>query len=243
MTRGMLATDPLKGFKNKEPKPTRQPCFSPTEVAQIIAVSVEPQRSIYTVLADTGARIGEIKWLTWDDVDFEQNVLHIRPKDDWTPKNGDQRAVPMSNRVSRLLKSHKRLHRWVLTAAASKKYPNGDHQISERRLLRSLKRLLKRLGIQGHLHTFRHAFISNALSSGVPESVVRSVVGHVDEKIIRLYTHIADQRAQEAIRSLERKPDGPAAKTEADEAGQENNAPADSRDSETNDESGSDSTV
>ncbi|MCA9032134.1 MAG: tyrosine-type recombinase/integrase [Planctomycetaceae bacterium] len=200
--RGLLVNDPLQGLKISEPKPTPQPCFSPVEVEQILEASREPQRSVYTVLADTGARIGEIKWLTWEDVDFERNVLRIRPKDNWSPKTGDQRAIPMSKRVRKMLKSRSRGFRWVFTAAPSKKYPKGGHQISERRLLRSLKRLLKRLNIRGHLHTFRHAFISNALSKGVPESEVRAIVGHVDDKIIRLYTHIADRRLQQAIESI-----------------------------------------
>ncbi len=242
-SRGMLSGDPLNGLKISEPKPTPQPCFTREEVELILEASQEPQRSIYTVLADTGARIGEIKWLTWEDVDFKRNVLHIRPKDDWTPKTGDQRATPMTERGCKLLKERQREYRWVFTAAPSRKYPRGDHQISERRLLRSLKRLLKRLGIQGHLHTFRHAFISNALSSGVPESVVRNVVGHVDEKIIRLYTHIADQRAQDAIRWLELQPDGLAANTETDEAGQGSNSPTDSTESESDDDDVTSNTV
>ncbi|MBI1314674.1 tyrosine-type recombinase/integrase [bacterium] len=96
--------------------------------------------------------------------------------------------------------------------------------------------MLRRLGLPGHLHTFRHAFIAHALLTGVPEAVVRGIIGHVDEKIIRPYTHIADQRSLEAIRSLQRQSDGPFASTEADEAGRDPNTPADSRDSETNDE-------
>jgi integrase len=91
---------------------------------------------------------------------------------------------------------------WVVTAPPSPKYPNGDHQISERRLLKALKQILKKLGLRGHLNTFRHAFISGALTSGIPESVVRAWVGHVDADVIRLYTHIADATSQAAMRRL-----------------------------------------
>jgi integrase len=91
---------------------------------------------------------------------------------------------------------------WVLTAPASAKYPLGDHQISERRLLVALKGIVKKLGLRGHLHTFRHAFISRALTSGIPEAVVRAWVGHVDPDVIRLYTHIADADSQAAMRRL-----------------------------------------
>jgi site-specific recombinase XerD len=209
--RGFLTDDPLAGLRLTEPKPTEQPCWSPEEREKILEAATEPKRSILTALADTGARVGEIRWLTWEDVDLKKNVLHIRAKDDWTPKTGDRRAIPLSARLRSLLSNRKRRHRWVFTSPPSRKYPKGDHQISDRRLLRYLKRILNRLGLEGHLHTFRHTFISELISKGVPEAVVRNIVGHVDDRVIRLYTHIADQRAQDAIKTLNSSPDGPVA--------------------------------
>jgi site-specific recombinase XerD len=77
-----------------------------------------------------------------------------------------------------------------------------DRQISERRLLLSLKRFLKQLGLKGHLHTFRHSFISHALIQGIPEAIVRQWVGHVDRDVMKLYTHIADAASQAAMQRL-----------------------------------------
>ncbi len=145
-------------------------------------------------------RFGELAHLTWDDVDFTRNVLHIRAKGDWKPKTGDRRAVPMSPRVSALLRSSPRRGRWVVTAPPSPLYPRGDHQVSGRRLLRVLKRVLRQLGLPGHLHTFRHAFISTALTCGVAEALVREWVGHVDPDVLKLYTHIASEASQAAMK-------------------------------------------
>ncbi len=205
-SRRLIVTDPLAGLRLREPKPTPQPCWTPAEVEQVLASAGQPCQVALTVLADTGLRIGELKHLTWDDVDFLNNVLHVRPKEGWKPKTGDQRAVPMSARVRSLLEGLPRQFTWVLTASPSPKYPNGDHQVSERRLLKALKSILKKLGLRGHLHTFRHAFISRALTSGIPESVVRAWVGHVDADVIRLYTHIADATSQAAMRRLTANP-------------------------------------
>jgi integrase len=202
MTRRLIATDPLEGVKIREPKPTPQPCWTPAQLDQILAASREPQRSAFTILAGTGLRVGELKWLTWDDVDFERNVLQIRPKEGWKPKTGDQRAVPLNPSVRTVLEKVPRHGPWVVTATPSRRYPLGGGQISERRLLRSLKRILKRLKLPGHLHTFRHSFISRALATGIPESQVRAWVGHVDDQIIRLYTHIADSQSQAAMGKL-----------------------------------------
>jgi integrase/recombinase XerD len=209
ISRGTITKDPLAKLKLKKAKAKTQPCWSRDEAESILRASTEPHRSILTTLADTGARVGEIKWLTWDDVDFGHNVLHIRAKDGWKPKTGDHRAIPMTSRVKKLLNSCRRNTEWVFTAAPSRKYPNGDHQFSERRLLQYLKRVLKPLGLKGHLHTFRHTFISHAISSGIPAEVVRGMIGHVDDDILKLYTHIADNRKQSAIERFENATDGP----------------------------------
>jgi len=71
-----------------------------------------------------------------------------------------------------------------------------------RRKLQYLKRVLRRLGLPGHLHTFRHSFISHALTKGTPEAIVRQWVGHVDAEILRWYAHIADSASHDAMRRL-----------------------------------------
>jgi integrase len=148
-SRRLVVNDPLAGLRLKEPKPAPQPCWTEDEVDRILAAASPSNRAALTILADTGLRIGELKHLTWDDVDYSNNVLHIRPKDGWKPKTGDQRAVPMSPRVRAVLENLPQYSTWVLSAPRSPKYPEGDHQISERRLLKSLKQVLKKLGLPG----------------------------------------------------------------------------------------------
>jgi len=206
--RGLIADDPLRGLKLKEPKPTPQPCWSAGEVETIRAAAPKNYRAAWTLLADTGMRVAELAHLTWADVDFGRNVVHVRPKEGWQPKTGDQRAVPMTRRVRDLLEPRPRRNRWVITSPPSPRYPRGDHQLSERRLLRALKRVLRDLGLPGHLHTFRHAFISKSLMAGIPEAVVRDWVGHVDRDILRLYTHSASAASQAEMRRFAGEPPG-----------------------------------
>jgi integrase len=202
LSRRLIENDPLSGLKIKEPRQRLQPCWTPAEVAKIIAGSKPPQGSIFALLADTGLRIGELEWLSWDDVDLPNNEIVIQPKEGWDPKSGDQRRVPMTARVRQLLNDLPRRCRWVFPAPKSTRYPTGDHRVSARRLLVYLKRVLEKLKLRGHLHTFRHAFISNALTRGIPEAVVRAWVGHVDRDVIRQYTHVADSISQQQMQRL-----------------------------------------
>ena len=202
LSRGMIRDDPLKGIRIREPKPTPQPCWSPAEVEQILAAADGPYHAALVLLADTGMRVGELCHLTWDDVDPDSNVVMVRAKGDWRPKTGDERAIPMTPRVCQLLQRLPRDGEWVVTAPASRHNAEPGRQTSDRRLLVSLKRLLAELDLPGHLHTFRHSFISKAIAAGVPEAVVRQWVGHVDQDILKRYIHIADAESQAAMRRL-----------------------------------------
>ena len=148
LARGMIKDDPLKGLKLKKPKPTRQPCWTWDEVDCILAAANGHHLPVLVLLAETGTRIGELQFLTWDDIDFANSLIHIRPKDDWQPKTGDQRVIPMSLKARATLEKLPRHGRWVLTAKASARFPKADRQISERRSLQYLKRVLKRLGLR-----------------------------------------------------------------------------------------------
>jgi integrase/recombinase XerD len=202
LKRKLIQIDPLDGVKIPKRRRKPQPCWRPSEVEHILDASPNSFRPIFTILADTGFRIGEVQYLTWEDVDFENNLLHVRAKDGWKPKDGDQRSVPMSARVRAMLRGLSRQSRWVVMAPASPKYPQGDHENLDRRALRALKRVLKGLGLQGKIHTFRHSFLSQALINGTPEALVRAWAGHVDWDILKLYTHIANSDSQEAMKRL-----------------------------------------
>jgi integrase/recombinase XerD len=217
LSRGMIRDDPLKGIRIREPKPTPQPCWSPAEVEQILAAADGPYHAALVLLADTGMRVGELCHLTWDDVDPDSNVVMVRAKGDWRPKTGDERAIPMTPRVCQLLQRLPRDGEWVVTAPASRHNAEPGRQTSDRRLLVSLKRLLAELDLPGHLHTFRHSFISKAIAAGVPEAVVRQWVGHVDQDILKRYIHIADAESQAAMRRLSEPQDSSVNRPEKDD--------------------------
>lgn len=85
-------------------------------------------------------------------------------------------------------------------------------------MLYHLKKALKKLGLPGHLHTFRHSLISHALVNGVPEAVVRKWAGHVDAEVLKLYTHIADADSKAHMDRLFAAGESPAVVKPAEEA-------------------------
>ncbi|MDB5308565.1 MAG: integrase family protein [Gemmataceae bacterium] len=204
LSRDMIATDPLGGLKLKKPRRALQPCWTYEEVQRILAACPEDVRPPLTVLAETGMRFGEMAWLGWDDVDWGANLLRIQPKEGWKPKTGDQRAVPLNRVTLAVLASLPRRHQWVFPMPPTGGRSEPGRQWTEHRLLAALKRVLEELKLPGKLHTFRHTFISNAILKGTAEAVVREWVGHVDDEIIRHYTHVHSDASQAAMQRLAR---------------------------------------
>ena len=150
-------------------------------------------------LRGTGCRAGEAKFLTWKDVDLDSGIALIRPKLGWKPKSGDQRKVPLTLRARELLDRLPRRGPWGFTAPVHGPHTDEGRQISERRALVALKKVLAGLNLEGHPHAFRLTFISQCLTRGIPEAVVREWGGHVDPWVIRMYTHVSDVVTQQFV--------------------------------------------
>ena len=108
----------------------------------------------------------------------------------------------MSDRLLAMLRSLTKTGNWVFSARVTERNPEHGRQISERRLLQYLKRVLRRIDLKGHSHTFRHSFISFAAYEGTSERVLRKWVGHVDRAILDWYFHLADRDSLAAMQRL-----------------------------------------
>jgi integrase len=209
VTRRMLAASPVAGTKLVKPKPTPRDYWRQDHLDAIVDAARGPYKAAYLLMAETGMRVGEVIHLTWDDLtlDGRTPVAHIRPKEvvagtkPWRPKNGEERAVPLSPRAVAMLRTLPRRRRWVIdrmngTAATANQPANDRH------ILAYLKTVLAKLGLEGTNHKFRHSFCTIAVLSGVDFFTLRRWVGHVDEEALKIYVHIADEQAQVTMRQL-----------------------------------------
>ena len=169
----------------------------------IVEAARGPYKAAFLLMAETGMRIGEVVHLTHDDLTLTgpAPVAHIRPKDvvpgarPWRPKNGEQRAVPLSPRAVAMLRGLPRRRRWVIdrmngTAATANQPANDRH------ILAYLTTVLAKLGLEDTNHKFRHSFCTIAVLSGVNFFTLRRWGGHIDEEALKNYVHIADKEAQ-----------------------------------------------
>jgi integrase len=204
VSRKFLATNPMSGEKFKKPKSKEQPFWTEDEILRILKNSSGIAKTCFYVLAITGMRIGELCHMEWADIDFEKNIIRIRPKDfeganksgkpvksHWQPKNGEERLVPMNSQLRAMLLKLPRNSNWLISRQS--RVGGNPRQLHGQWLLDVLKRVLKKLGLDGHLHTFRHSFITIALvNENISSNVVRKWVGHIDPNVIANYTHVCD---------------------------------------------------
>jgi integrase len=194
MRKRYVQTDPLMGFKIKKVKTPKQPCWDWGEVRQILGAAPRELVPMFTTLAYTGMRIGEAIHLEWPDLDFRNGFIRIQSKLDWKPKTGENRNIPMVNQVRAQVDNLPKSQKWVFARplVAQTQLPCSA-RTAARKALQALQKVLKTLHLTGRLHTFRHSFVSHALTSGTAEAIVREWVGHLDPEMIRDYTHIANK--------------------------------------------------
>jgi integrase len=165
----------------------------------------------------TGQRLGDLAALTRRHVDFDQELLKFRSQ-----KTGRDMVIPIAAPFLDYLKKHipteadgpffpkayatkqeadgesrmlsAEFHRLLVEAGLAKPRPKDKN--SERG--HSVKRTVSELSF----HSLRHNTTSWLKRAGVPESVVRDIIGHESELVSREYTHIDDDTKRKAIRKL-----------------------------------------
>jgi len=214
----LLAVNPIALEEIEEAESSPQPCFTPEQVAVILANACKDhEAAIYAVMAYLGLRFGEVRDLEWSDFDFGQGkfgwVTIQRGGSNNKTKGKTSRRIPVSEELRKVLDGLPRADGGrIFYQRPSTHYPKGDRPLSERRLLVSLKRLCKRCQLlnpdlfpnpqQYKLHTFRHAFASMLARQGVAYKQALAWMGHKDSKILDLYITLFDPDAERAISTV-----------------------------------------
>lgn len=158
----------------------------------------------------TGARIGEICALKWQDIDFKNNCILInktlqRTIDVQTgktkiiitsPKNKtSNRIVPLPTELINLIKPLKKNNDDYVVVSKKLKY-------TEPRLLRKhYKKVIDILELDYlKFHALRHTFASLNIDNGIDTKTVSQLLGHSDiNTTLKIYTHVSTEQKQRAI--------------------------------------------
>lgn len=147
-----------------------------------------------------GFRLGESIHLTWDDVDFEKNMLYITPKDGWQPKTYRSRAgrqfVPLSAKLKAYLLNLRHYGKWVCS------YEDGSKTYEES-ACSMIRKIFHKLGLKDCTsHTLRHTFLSWLAMSGVDMFPLSQLARHTDPKMTLRYAHLHPDFQKDNVNKL-----------------------------------------
>lgn len=206
----MLRENPIADATVPEPPPTSQPCFTPDQVEKLLSSASDFERPIYTVLAYSGLRIGELVALRWQDVLLDRGqhgFLHVqRGGSNGTTKSKRSRLIPIHPKLRPIFESLPRNHENVFTRRPSRRYPRTNRPLYDRLLLTAVKRLCRKCDFAGwekfKLHTFRHAFASMCARSHVSCKYALNWMGHKRSDILDMYITMYDEVQEQAMSTI-----------------------------------------
>lgn len=171
------------------------------------------------ICLSTGIRIGEICALTWDDIDTDNGVIHIRKtiqriyvKENGikktellidTPKTAtSMRDIPMIKDLYEILKPLKKVvnnNYFVLTNEATPTEPRTYRNY--------YKKLLDKLGVPPiKFHGLRHSFATRCIESKCDYKTVSVILGHSNiSTTLNLYVHPNYEQKKKCIDKMFRK--------------------------------------
>ena len=195
-----LKDNPTRGVNKLKVYDARMPRFlNKEEIKLLLENCGEELYPIFFLLLNTGIRLGELKYLTWNDIEIEQKRIKIQAKAHWRPKTGE-RVIPMSDSVHKLFVVLKEKNKGQSDFVFSGK-DNGPLTI---KLRERLKTITKRCGFPDvtKIHTLRHTFASHMIMQGVDLPTVQKLLGHSDVQTTMIYSHLATDHLAEAVNKL-----------------------------------------
>ncbi len=190
--------------RKKTPKPLRY--VSVEEYCKLFETANDLWwKGVIAVAYGSGLRREEILNLTWPDIDFEKNQIHVTAKEntlktiEWEPKDHEIRVVPMSNQVKQLLEDIRLLcpkhHKYPFIAPArfrhiGKRLKAGtwnSTRHTQNNLIRDFEVIQKHAEISKcTLHDLRRSAITN-WAQYLQIQVVQQLAGHSNITTTRKY--------------------------------------------------------
>jgi integrase len=198
--------------------------FSRDEAHQVLEAAA-PHRlgAFFTVALAVGLRPSEALALTWDDLDLEAGLVHVRRaldrrrSDDFqfkpTKSRRSRRTIPLPDICVQALLQHRRRQAQEKFATRSEW---KDHNLvfstktggplDRTQVSRQFTRMLEVAGVEHRrLYDCRHTAASLLLAQGVAPRVIMETLGHSSYALtMETYAHVMPEAMREAAHAMDR---------------------------------------
>ncbi len=152
------------------------------------SLNTKKSRLMISLMYAAGMRVSEVVSLKIDDLDFDDNIGHIRQA-----KGKKDRIFNIPKflflRLKKYSEKQKSLGENYLFVGRNKK------RMSSRNLQKIVKLAAKKAGIKKdvHCHTLRHSFATHLLEDGTDIRFIQQLLGHSSISTTELYTHVSSE--------------------------------------------------
>jgi integrase len=188
-------------------------------------LAYRPQWDLLIIVAlATGMRRAELLNCTWGDIDFENQVVHITPKEDtkqtwrWDIKDSDERTLPLTDQVAQRLADHQSrqpegypyvfvpIARYdvIQSLRAQGKWTYSDSRLKVvNNFTPQFEKILETANVKaGQFHDLRRTAITNWFANGMSENDVMVLAGHSNFATTHdFYLAVADDLVDRARRA------------------------------------------
>jgi integrase len=209
---GYLSVNPARGAKFPTKELREAPALITGEdFMKLLKHLNEPYRTMVSLIAATGLRIGELLALRWKSLDLEIGTLSVRESvfegKFQSPKTQkSRRTIPLGPHAIAWLREHRL--RAKRTAAHDLVFGNrSGRPTRESKLLQKVLQPAAEAAGLGRVtwHQFRHIHSSLLNDLHVPVKIAQEQLGHSSiSTTLNIYTHVVDASHRKAIEALER---------------------------------------
>ncbi len=153
-----------------------------------------PQRTMILLAMYTGARIGEITSLRWDEIDLEAGKVHLADS-----KTG-AKTIFLNASAVELLRDWPHESGSPFVFPASRDRSTTGHRCQPSKAWRAIRERAQIPDVR--LHDLRHSFASELVSSGHPLTVIGALLGHRQPSTTARYAHLYDDTLHAAAASV-----------------------------------------
>lgn len=201
----VISTNPATEVKPlKVPRERRVKALTFSQLNHLMTTLKEADLLAYTfcaIAAYNGLRFGEIAALTWSDIDFQGEQLHITKQLSHygikAPKSENSiRTIPASPQALAAL----RCWRDASPAAADDRIFSGRTSALQLRISKKIHAVYPDV----HIHTLRHTFATMLLKNGADVKTLAAIIGDTPEVVISTYIHYTDdlrKRASDIVKT------------------------------------------
>ncbi|HEL2730566.1 TPA: tyrosine-type recombinase/integrase [Streptococcus suis] len=210
LRKGYYATNPVKLLKKLPIDKTKMQFWTVEEFQRFLTL-FEPEeyniKLLFTVLFFTGLRLGEALALTWQDIDFSSNTIHITKSIyvnkgishiSTTKTKAGTRRIIINKKLSQELQHWQEHQKHLLGQFTSDSltlqvFQSNPLTITKNAIEKQYKKILERDDTlkKIRIHDFRHSHASLLINQGEDYLVVKERLGHASiTTTIDTYSHL-----------------------------------------------------